>query len=72
MRFVRGFGRFWYDFLIGDDWRIAVAVATTLGIGALVLVLFEPREQLFTACLGVALMAAFVLVLRVGLRNKPE
>jgi hypothetical protein len=72
MRFVRGFGQFWYDFLIGDDWRIAVGVATTLALGAVVLVVFEPREQVFTACLGLALMAAFVLVLRVGLRNRPE
>lgn len=23
---VVGFGRFWYDFIIGDDWRIAAAV----------------------------------------------
>ena len=23
------FGRFWYDFIIGDDWRIAVGVVTT-------------------------------------------
>jgi len=26
MRYLRGFGRFWYDFIVGDDWRVAVGV----------------------------------------------
>ena len=26
MRFLRNFGRFWYDFIVGDDWRVAVGV----------------------------------------------
>ena len=25
------FCRFWYDFVIGDDWRLAVAVVIALG-----------------------------------------
>jgi hypothetical protein len=34
--FLRAFGRFWYDFVIGDDWKIAVAVVTALALtGAL-------------------------------------
>lgn len=32
MKWLRGFGRFWWDFVIGDDWRVAVVVAA--GIGA--------------------------------------
>jgi hypothetical protein len=27
---LRAFGRFWYDFVVGDDWRIAVAVVAGL------------------------------------------
>jgi len=27
---VKAFLRFWYDFIIGDDWRIAVGVVVTL------------------------------------------
>ncbi|MHB8450678.1 MAG: hypothetical protein ACYDAQ_09580 [Mycobacteriales bacterium] len=27
---VRGFLHFWYDFVIGDDWRIAVGVVAAL------------------------------------------
>ena len=31
---LRRFGRFWYDFLVGDDWVAAVGVAGALGITA--------------------------------------
>ncbi len=30
----RRFGRFWYDFLLGDDWTVAVAVVFALGATA--------------------------------------
>jgi len=30
MNFVKSFGKFWYDFIIGDDWKIAVAVVSAL------------------------------------------
>ncbi len=32
MSFIVNFAKFWYDFIIGDDWMIAAAV-----VGALVL-----------------------------------
>jgi len=34
-RWLRSFGAFWYDFVIGDDWRGAVAVAAALALTAL-------------------------------------
>ena len=34
MRLVRGFGRFWWDFVVGDDWRVAVGVVLAIGIVA--------------------------------------
>ena len=30
IRRVRQFGAFWYDFVIGDDWRVAVGVVLAL------------------------------------------
>ncbi|WP_034260770.1 hypothetical protein [Actinospica robiniae] len=27
---LRAFGAFWYDFVIGDDWRVAVVVVIAL------------------------------------------
>ncbi len=35
MRYVRGFGLFWWDFIVGDDWRVAAGVAVALGVTAL-------------------------------------
>ena len=34
MRYVRAFGRFWWDFIVGDDWRVAVGIALALGLTA--------------------------------------
>ena len=34
MTFLRAFGRFWYEFLVGDDWRIVAGVTAILGLGA--------------------------------------
>jgi hypothetical protein len=30
VRFLVGFGRFWYDFIVGDDWTIAAAIVVAL------------------------------------------
>jgi hypothetical protein len=30
MRYVRAFVRFWWDFVVGDDWRVAAALAVAL------------------------------------------
>jgi hypothetical protein len=35
MKYVSGFFRFWYDFIVGDDWTIAVVVIVAVGITAL-------------------------------------
>lgn len=32
MNALRAFGRFWYDLVFGDDWRIAVGVAVALAL----------------------------------------
>jgi hypothetical protein len=34
-RFVTGFLRFWWDFIIGDDWRVAVGIVLAFGLTAL-------------------------------------
>lgn len=30
LRWLRGFGGFWYGFIIGDDWTVAATVAVAL------------------------------------------
>jgi hypothetical protein len=32
---LRSFARFWWDFLVGDDWLVAVGVALALGLTAI-------------------------------------
>jgi hypothetical protein len=34
MKALRRFGTFWWDFVVGDDWRIAVGVVAALGVSA--------------------------------------
>jgi hypothetical protein len=34
MRHVRAFGLFWWDFVVGDDWRAALGVAVAIGATA--------------------------------------
>jgi apolipoprotein N-acyltransferase len=34
MNRLRNFGRFWWDFVIGDDWLAAVLVAIAIGVTA--------------------------------------
>ncbi len=32
MTAIKRFGTFWYDFVVGDDWRIASGIATLMAI----------------------------------------
>ena len=34
MRRARAFARFWYDFVIGEDWTVAAAVVAGLAVTA--------------------------------------
>ena len=35
MTWVRAFGRFWWDFIVGDDWLVAAVVGLGLALTAL-------------------------------------
>jgi uncharacterized membrane protein len=54
-RFVTGFVRFWWGFIVGDDWRIAVGVVVVLGIGA-VLVARDASQGLVAALTAAGIM----------------
>lgn len=36
MRYLVGFGRFWYEFIVGDDWTVALGVVVALALTAAV------------------------------------
>ena len=35
MKYIRSFGRFWWNFIVGDDWRVAAGIAVALGLTSL-------------------------------------
>jgi hypothetical protein len=70
VKFLKAFGAFWYDFIIGDDWKIAVAVVTSLAV-----LLAAMKADLFgdagLALLGGALIVvAFAISLAIDVRPK--
>jgi len=34
MRFVARFGRFWWNFVVGDDWRAAAGIGVAIAVTA--------------------------------------
>jgi hypothetical protein len=60
MNAVTGFFQFWYDFIIGDDWMVAAAVALTLVVLLLLKVssLWWVLPIVVIAILGVSLWRA--------------
>ena len=69
MRFVKAFGRFWYDFLVGDDWKIAASVVLTLALLVAVLRADVIGEGALAVVGGVALMVAFSISLAIDTRR---
>jgi hypothetical protein len=52
MRFLIGFGRFWWDFITGEDWRIAAGVAVTLTVGAVLVTLTKLSDTMISLIIG--------------------
>jgi hypothetical protein len=69
MRFLKSFGRFWYDFIVGDDWKLAVAVVLSLGVlvAAVALGLFGDAGLAVLG--GVLVMVAFSISLVIDVRR---
>jgi hypothetical protein len=65
MKVLTAIGRFWIDFIIGDNWKIAAAVATALGLQASALSLGLLGEKGLTVLGGVLLVAAFTVALAI-------
>ena len=61
MNRLAAFGRFWWDFIVGDDWRVAAVLAVTLALSALLAHGGVPAWWV--------LPAGMVVALAVGLRR---
>lgn len=61
MSWLVGFGRFWYRFIIGDDWTVAAALAIGLALTALL------NTTRFPAWLVIPLIV--IITLRVSIQR---
>lgn len=64
---IKAFASFWYDFVVGDDWRVALGVVLALGLTALV------AHQATSSAWWIPPLAVLVLLpmsVRRGARNK--
>jgi hypothetical protein len=69
VRFVKGFAQFWWDFIVGDDWKIAATIAVVLGIGAIVAAAAPTDASWLAPVLGAALLTAFVISFAADVRR---
>lgn len=67
MRFLAALGRFWYDLIIGDDPKIAVAVILALTMTAALLLLGLP-DSITTLAGGILVLTLFTAALIIDLR----
>jgi hypothetical protein len=65
-RGLRSFGAFWWDFIVGDDWRIAVGVVVALAVTKIVASTDTPAWWL----LPVVVVLLLVTSLHRGVRRK--
>ena len=65
MSALRAFGRFWYDFIVGDDAKIAVAVVVVLVLGALLVGVAGATGTGVVAGLAALLLVAFTIAMLV-------
>jgi hypothetical protein len=68
--FLRGFGRFWWDFVVGDEWRLAVIVAVATALGVLAAIDGRIRGEVIACCVAVGVMVALCdVVIAAGRRR---
>jgi hypothetical protein len=61
---LRRFGGFWYDFLIGDRWELFIGPIAVLGLAALLVAVGVPG-----AVAGFVLVAGIITVAGVSIAN---
>jgi hypothetical protein len=68
IRLLRRFGRFWLDFVVGDDWRIAAGVAVVVACAALAARSHVAGAHVIAVCTALAVfaIAALGLALEAG------
>ena len=65
MRFARAFALFWWNFVVGDEWRVAVTVGLAAALGGLAAANGWASGELiaFTIAAGVMLVVSGLIIL---------
>jgi hypothetical protein len=71
VRFIKGFGKFWYDFIVGDDWKVAAAVVLGLSLTAGAMLSGVLRGPALTVAGGSALVLLFMASVIIDVRRRP-
>jgi hypothetical protein len=69
MKFLKEFGDFWYDFIIGDDWKLAVAVVLARGATLLLLLTGAFSDHVLAVLGGTLVVSFFAVSLVIDLRK---
>jgi hypothetical protein len=70
MRYVAAFGRFWWDFIVGDEWRFAVIVGVAAAGGAVGASGHRVRGGVIAVVLAAwVMLAVATVILRSGRRR---
>jgi mannose/fructose/N-acetylgalactosamine-specific phosphotransferase system component IID len=69
--FLRGLVRFWWDFVVGDEWRLAVIVAVATALGVVAAIDGRVRGEVIACSVAAVVMVAFCdVVIAAGRRAR--
>jgi hypothetical protein len=66
---LRGFGRFWWDFVVGDDWKIAAGVLLTLLVGGALAASAATGADWLAPVIGGIALLVFVVEMVIDVRG---
>jgi hypothetical protein len=69
MRYLKAFGQFWYEFIIGDDYKIAVAVVAALLMSLALMTWTELTDGALTVIGALLVMGCFSVSLVIDTRS---
>jgi hypothetical protein len=72
MRLLKSFGRFWYELIVGDDWKIAAAVVVALGLTFLLMRTTSLSDHVLAVMGGVGVVLAFAVSLAIDVRSRDQ
>jgi uncharacterized membrane protein len=64
VRQISAFAAFWWDFIVGDDWRVAAGIGIALGLSALVAHRGLPAWWVLPAAVALVLAGSILRAVR--------